>query len=342
MGILDGIKSTMFNLPSNYNEARDRYTFDLQEKINDTYWLSSDTYEIMEEITPGKLDFEPLVCRVNHAIEPKTGLNRGDDYKELRFFDMSKDYPMGKRFMFNNSVWITVNTDQYHYITKSSIIRRCNNVLKFRYMGKVVEEPCIVDYSLKYSNVYYNNLVDLANGSRIIVCQFNDITKSIEYNDRFIIGKVVYKIKSIDSGLRQETYTKNSVPLIEFTAYVDTDAYDDDFENDLAWSEQENPNENIKPVPSEGYDINICPDIYNILLNEEIAYNIKVYKDGTEVQEELEIVPAPVLENYIFTKISNNSFSIKNISPYYESPITIKCFNENIEKTYEFNLRGLY
>ena len=83
---LRGIKAATFNTPTNYVESVRYYEQNLQDKINDTYQYASDTYEIGQEIVAGTLDFCPLVCRVCHAINPKTGLNLGDDFKDLKFF----------------------------------------------------------------------------------------------------------------------------------------------------------------------------------------------------------------------------------------------------------------
>lgn len=182
---LRGIKAATFNTPTNYVESVRYYEQNLQDKINETYQYASNTYEIGQELVRGTLDFTPLVCRVCHAINPKTGLNLGDDFKDLKFFDVFSHRTMGERYWFNNSVWITTNTDNYHYNTQSAIIRRCNNTLNLiNSNGCIIREPCIVGYSIKYANIYYNTSVEIPQGTIVVTAQNNDITQGININDR--------------------------------------------------------------------------------------------------------------------------------------------------------------
>ena len=128
---IDSIKSAMYNTPYDYKTSEKYYSQMLNEKIQETYEFSSDTFEIEVEETPGTMEFKSIVCRVCHAIEPKTGLQRGDDFKELKFFDLNYPKGIGTRYRFDNSIWITNNTDNTKFVTKSNVIRRCNNVLKY-------------------------------------------------------------------------------------------------------------------------------------------------------------------------------------------------------------------
>ena len=101
--ILQGLDAAMFNTPSDYIEAKDKYKADLQYKINDTWWMASDNFKIQIENVMGSRVFTDIICRVNHAIEPKTGLNLGDDFKELKFFDLDSA---------NSSRWNTRDKDK--------------------------------------------------------------------------------------------------------------------------------------------------------------------------------------------------------------------------------------
>ena len=70
---LTGLKAATFNTPSTYKDSVSYYEQNLVDKINDTYQYASDTYEIEQESEFGSLVFNKLVCRVCHAIDPKTG-----------------------------------------------------------------------------------------------------------------------------------------------------------------------------------------------------------------------------------------------------------------------------
>lgn len=108
----------MFSTPSNYKNSREYYSNNLQDKINDTWEWSSDTFEAEMETSRGSNVFAPIVCRINHAISPITGLNRGEDFKKLIFFDLNESRHVGDKFRFNNNTWLCVNTDEYEYATK--------------------------------------------------------------------------------------------------------------------------------------------------------------------------------------------------------------------------------
>lgn len=343
--ILQGLDAAMFNTPSDYIEARDKYKTDLQYKINDTWWMASDNFKIQIENVMGSRVFTDIICRVNHAIEPKTGLNLGDDFKELKFFDLDSPITMGYRFQFDDSWWIVTNTDNYHYVTKSVIVRRCNNVIKYYRNGNLIEEPCIIDYAMKYSNVYFNSVVDVAQGTIEVICQNNENTQPIEYNDRFIFGKEVYKVKTVSDFLRQKTFVKESNPLIKLSMYVDTKAPDDDFVNGIAGIGQYNKNDNVEPVPPVGDEIVISPTTNNILIGETINYNCMLYKNGKQTSDEFtfEVSGVPN-EYYDFDVIDGNNFSITNIMPYFAGLLKVVCKTQASETTKEllFALKGLY
>ena len=109
---------------------------------------------------PGTMEFEKLVCRVCHAIEPKTGKQRGDDFKELKFFDLNYPKGIGTRYRFDNSIWLTNNTDNTKFVTKSNVIRRCNNVLKYIDENGRICEISAEDMDLSYRHSVFQGRGD--------------------------------------------------------------------------------------------------------------------------------------------------------------------------------------
>lgn len=342
---LANLSAAMFSTPSNYIEAREKYNRDLQNKINETWWMASDNYEIQFEPIRGSRQFSSIVCRINHAINPKTGLNLGDDFKVLNFFDMNSPITMGYRFIFDNSWWIVTNTDNYNSSTKSVVVRRCNNTLRYMYGGKIIEEPCIVDYATKYSNVYYNDVIDIPQGTIEVTCQNNPNSSRITYNDRFIIGSDVYKVKVIKDYLREETFVDDSNPLVTFSMYVDIKSPYDDFKNRLANTDYYNTNESVQPVENDKLEIVVNPYQNSLILNEELRYNCILYNNGRETQDLFEFIPYGVPEDcYSLNILDGNNFTIKNIKPYLQNPLKIKCKVTNLDlyKEIQISLRGLY
>lgn len=305
-----GIKAATFNTPTNYTESVQYYEQTLQEKINDTYQYASDTYKIGYEKVFGTLDFEDVVCRVCHAINPKTGDNLGDDFKDLKFFDVSSHHIMGERYFFNNSVWITTNTDNYHYNTQSAIVRRCNNTLNFiNSAGEIIQEPCIIEYSLKYANIYYNTLIEVPQGTITVIAQSNKNTSWIRINDRFIFGSQVFKIKTLKDYLRSDTYETDSVPLVEFEMFVDSIAPDDNFDINVAnmdrykdiYPPQETPQNGIIVFPEEEY----------MYTGDTQNFSCYSYNNGVKTTEEFTFTfTGPNQKFYSYDIIDGNNFSV--------------------------------
>lgn len=338
---IQGMKSAMLDTPTNYTESVSYYTRTLQEKINSVGDYASDNFKIDEEKIAGTFEFSPIVCRICNAISPKTGHNLGDDFKDLKFLDLSYKVAMGRRYVFSDSVWITINTDAYKYITPSAIVRRCNNELRWIENGEIVSEPCILGYTLKYSNIYYNDSVDIPQGTLTITTQYNKNSKKIKINDRFILGSSVFKIKSILDSLRQKTFDKDSPPTIDFEVYIDNKAPDDDFDIQVA---NMNRYKDSPIIPTEyKSEIIISPNSLEILQGETEIYSCYLYINGEKQDLEFSFIDSNIpIENYEFNVIDGNSFSIYNKKYYKPKKLVVKCISMNFVQEFSFSLKGVY
>ena len=338
------IKAATFNTPTNYTESVQYYEQNLQEKINDTYQYASDTYQIRYEKTFGTLDFDNIVCRICHAINPKTGQNLGDDFKDLKFFNVFSRHIMGERYYFDNSVWITTNTDNYHYNTQSAIVRRCNNTLNFiDSEGNIVQEPCIIGYSLKYANIYYNTLIEVPQGTIVVTAQNNQNTSWIKINDRFIFGTQVFKVKTVKDYLRSDTYENTSVPLIEFEMFVDAISPDDNFDIMVAnmgkysgiYPKQPDPLNGIITEPNESY----------IYIGDTINFSCYSYTNGTKTSEEFTFTASgPDQSCYKISILDGNNFSVTCLNKSPKQLVVTCVSSDNSDNSSEIiiTLGGLY
>lgn len=229
----------------------DYYKNNLQQLINERFNIASDVYTIQEEQHIGDLDWQDIIVRLCHVLSDKqTGEKLGDDFKEIIFKDINHAYGVGKRYSFDNNVWITMNSDLYHYVTASCIIRRCNNVLRWiDEFGNHIEEPCIIEYQLRLTGNDFNSNIITPNGMLEVICQYNDKTKKIIPNQRFLFGspRVAYKVRGngINNFLNQNTYDDSSSPLIKLYMDVNqinnatdniTDGYADAYQNNYTIS----------------------------------------------------------------------------------------------------------
>ena len=340
-----GLEAAMFDVPTNYEESRGKYYSDLQHKINETWWMASDNFEIQVELDMGSRVFTPVVCRVNHAIQPKTGLDLGDDFKELKFFDMNYPVKMGMRFIFADSWWIVTNTDNLNYPTKSAIVRRCNNVMKYYKDGVLIEGPCIIEYAIKYANIYYNEVLSIPQGTIEVICQSNPNTTPITYNDRFIFGSEVYKVKTVRDYLRQATWDKNSNPLIQFSMYVDTKAADDDFENGIASTGEYSPNENVPPDEDSVYKVVVEPIQDDLLIGETVKFACYLTKNDKIQSDTFDFTASGVPEEYYELNIlDGNTFEVTNKHEYFKDLLVVNCATTDgkYSKQVKLALKGMY
>ena len=340
---LDSINTTMRLVPKDFRQARKQYEYDLSAKIEEEFEMAPNVYKIGVEKVFGTLQFEDYVCRIISAIDPKTGLNLGDDFRRIISKDLNDPMAMGWRYRFGNNIWIVTNTNNYKDITKSCIIRRCNNVVKWvDKSGVVVEEPCIAGYALKYSNAYYNDLNALPQGTINLTMQNNQNSKRLKINDRLYIGSMVYKVKAVNDFLRQETYNEDSNPLIEFMCTVDIEAPENSDNGNLASSDTEN--KNASEINNNKQTVVFTPDIKSMIAGASKEVKVYLYNGKHKTDLKFTFSASGVPENnYVFNVIDDNSFTVTNVSSYLQSPLEIKCVCENgIERTMYIILRGLY
>lgn len=335
----------MHSSPTNYIEGRDYYRQNLQYKIDETWEWQSDQYEIQKETFMGSGQYAPILCRINHAIQPVTGLNRGDDYKKLIFFDLSSKQLIGEKYQFQDNYWITTNTDDYQFTQKQVIVRRCNNVIKYidKNTGEIISEPCVIDYSMKYSTVYFNNFVDIPQGTIIVIVQRNEKTIPININDRFIFNNQVFKVKSFNNFLRQYTEQQDSVGLIQIEMYVDPLAPDDDLELGVCNTNQYKDVYPPKPEPVTP-GIIISPESFTILQGRTVQYSCYMYdENGDKLEDAFTFTPTWQNQDYFtFNVIDENNFQVTNNHMLVGHPIVINCVSGDNQKQVEITLGGMY
>jgi hypothetical protein len=103
-------------------------------------------------------------------------------------------------------------------ISPKAKILRINNIMKWKdYSGVIVEEPCVLASStiaeannLVGKGMKSNDLFYLPTGSFRTFVQYNNNSKNIKFEQRFVFGSGVYKLVAVDDY----TYVENSVGYI--------------------------------------------------------------------------------------------------------------------------------
>jgi len=263
---------------------------------------ASTLYTIKEEVTFGEQDYEDIVVRLNHIIKSQTSVNNSEDFKKIIFSDNDKIVGSGYKYQFNGYTWLTTAHDAFKYPTNAVAVRRCNHNLKwYNDEGKLIEEPCIVDY-FKFSKVAGINeskVMILPDNQRMLIMQKNNRTDALNYSKRFIFNRMAWKIIDYDRT--------NEEGLILITVLKDFyDASKDDMENEIA----------VNKDPKSVYTIsilngNIETDIGGtIQLSTEVKIDGVISSGDSITYSSSDDNIATVSETGLVTGIANGSVTI--------------------------------
>lgn len=146
--------------------------------------------DVQVETSYSAMSFQAISqVRVSAVFDPSTGQNLGDDFKKFSFDTDYSSPVIGQMFLWKGSYWLAINTDNYQSISKSLIVRRCNNLLRWKdQYDNLIEEPCILANVLKEAGDYTTSQMMITSGFITLYCQRNSRTNTILPNDRFLFG----------------------------------------------------------------------------------------------------------------------------------------------------------
>ncbi|MEG1353702.1 MAG: hypothetical protein RR255_00270 [Bacilli bacterium] len=157
------------------------------------------------------------------------------DFRRIMFKEVYHKSGRGIKYRFDNNYWLvyeeTTEEEPYPEIS----VRRCNNIAKWidKKNGNIIEEPCILDYTLSSPNVQVTKDVSVANSKVTLILQGNENTHKLRKNQRFIFNGVPYSFKSYNNYMQNDYVTKN-VPLLFLDCYLDTEQPSDDLIDNIA------------------------------------------------------------------------------------------------------------
>jgi len=217
------------------NMSKDNYYLkNLQAKVNDEWKFRPNIIDIEEEKEFGSESYDSIEVKIQNVYDEKLKKTLSDDWKKINFKDIQYPIKIGQRYRFSlnydinealrdKSIWITVNVNRTNP-TFGGIVRRCDSYLTIiSNTGNIHYEPICLDTDFKYSSIYYDLSISIAQGEVYATMQYNKFTKFLKVNDRFIIGptdpidqynNTVYKIKALRRYQNLSTFDNNSVPLI--------------------------------------------------------------------------------------------------------------------------------
>lgn len=206
------------------NNPKNQYVDLFQQTLNEQFYNSSNWWTIQEETALGSALYHNVDVRIAHVINAETGLKLGDDWKTLLFQDVTHPIELGKLYIFENSTWLTINSEVVKNLTGTCTIRRCNNTLRWidEPTGAYYEEPCAIEYMVKEPRDYVTQGSPFMTpgGFLHIEMQLNDRSKIIKENQRFMFGNkehwTCYKV--IGTGINDfrnvNTYENESSKIL--------------------------------------------------------------------------------------------------------------------------------
>lgn len=324
---------------------------EFQAFVNETFEIAPDAYIIQEEPILGSGSYVDVEVRINRAINSYTGEKLGDDFKTIIFKDLGHSSSMGTKYMFDNNVFITVNSEILKNFAASVTVRRCNNTLRWMDSnGNVQSEPVAIEYKISRPRDMQGaqNLVMPA-GYIDAYCQMNERTRKLKGNQRFLFGpsenRIAFRIfgDGIRNYLNQTTSDDESGTLMLISMGGNFVNYNtDNIQLGIADYYQDhgifNSGSNVGI-----YDIIVDPMKNYIMQSGSVLYNVNYYS-GSIIQSGSFVfsvdngnVPT---SNYIFSQETGNSFSIYNLQRYGEATLDILCSGSSGSRILNLELRG--
>lgn len=219
-----GLVSWQNNTPTQYAGKQHQYFSPETRTFTHEYAkYAADYVEAqVQGLTPGDpFAWQTRYLRMADIVRPSAAiLRRADNYKIVLFADRDIEYIVpGSKIVTMGSTWIVANPFNVSGSDGCAIVERCNAVWNYLdFYGNVLSEPMVVtNYraDANDSDAQEGNLI--TKGYFNCVCQYNDVTRQIDTNTRFILGTGAYRVTGFSDFSLEFTGDYDSVRLLEFT-----------------------------------------------------------------------------------------------------------------------------
>lgn len=196
---------------------KERYIDDLDAVTDRQFQNSSSWDTIKEEDSIGAGTYSDLIVRLNKVIDPRTGTKLGDAYRKIIYQDRVSD-KFGLYYQYDNRYWIASNPDLIGLPTSSTIILRCNDLLRwYDECGVYKEYPVYIDASDVGFGLNEDEHQVLTDGRIKGLVQFNDDTSKLLEGHEFLLGRenkyAKYRVSFEDD------FETNEVLKLKFSRY---------------------------------------------------------------------------------------------------------------------------
>ena len=192
---------------------------------------------------------------------------------------------IGSYVEFDNFIWLIIFQEHRSAnVFKGFIMRKCNQIIKYKYEDKIYDIPCVVRNLTQYSDglqdIFYTSSPD---ARRSIIYSQNHITNTVKLGHRFLINNErSYRVTHIQdfeyqSGYNIKTGVTSCIAI--HTSLVEGD----DVENNLAYNEIENIDISKEDVlmiaSSRTYTVDLDECTWEVEYTSDINNYVKVSAD---------------------------------------------------------------
>ncbi len=230
------------SLQSGMIQAPNDYYRELQQAFINEQW---DNTSAKQTIYQQRLDcqgnftndcFEKIEAWMNYVVGQGTSDRNGHDFVQLAFRDINHFTVRGRYYQFENNFWITTFDDEHDSLTKTVVVRRCNNYLKIidPNNGSIFAIPCVIDYDMSSPSSQVSRYVVTPNNHASVIVQGNEDTlRLFKINTRYILGGRPFKLYAYQNALLN-TMNSQDTTLLYLDLYLDELHDKDDLENSVA------------------------------------------------------------------------------------------------------------
>lgn len=196
---------------------KDYYEELAQEWINDYFDDTTLVKTIKEEKYPFNEEYVEYETHIDSVAEITTNVDKIiGDFISVIFKDCSHTNYRGQKYIVDNETYLCYDKiNDLSKVAKSNLIR-CNNEISWLdENNNILNEKVFVGYQLSSTNDIVTKKAIVSNRRRIVYMQYNDRTKDITINQRFMFQhNQCFRVEEIDNYNR-ESNTDNDVTMIK-------------------------------------------------------------------------------------------------------------------------------
>ena len=237
-----GVNPVATNNPSRYSDRQRQY-FDPETRLftqSVARYASDFVVAQVQGLQPGNpAGWGTYRLRFADVVRPSSAIQRHfDDYKQFLFESRQIEYVQpGTKIVTMGSTWLVTNPTNVSGASGTGICRRCNAVWNhLDYYGNIVSEPIVVENERANANDSdAQNSQLISKGYFNVICQYNEDTRHIDTNTRFILGSAAYRVTGYSDFETEFTGDYSTVRLLSFSVrYEEPNDVIDDMENHVA------------------------------------------------------------------------------------------------------------